>query len=205
MNEDPHDHPTTDLSPYAIRVNALEILLTDAGVTTLDEIRQETDRMDSRTPENGARVVVRAWLDADFKARLLSEPKTALLELGYTMPDNPNPTLEILENTPTTHHMVVCTLCSCYPRALLGRPPDWYKSATYRSRAVLDPRGVLKEFGLELPEDVEIRVSDSTADIRYMVLPQRPSGTEHLNEEELVTLISRDCLIGVANPRTSPI
>ena len=201
MSETHDDHPTSDLSPYALRVQALETLLAEKGVFTLEEVRQEAERMDARSPQDGARIVARAWVDAEFKARLLSDPKATLDEIGHPLPNDPN--LVVLENTETLHHLVVCTLCSCYPRTLLGRPPDWYKSLAYRSRAVVDPRGVIKEFGLELPSEVEIRVADSTADKRYMVLPQRPPGTEHLGEEELAKLVSRDCLIGVANPHSA--
>ena len=132
---------------------------------------------------------------------MLSDPKAALAELGYTLPET-TPQLAVVENTAGVHYLVVCTLCSCYPRALLGTPPDWYKSLAYRSRAVVDPRGVMREFGLDVGEDVEVRVLDSTADLRYLVLPQRPQGTEGMSQEELSKLVSRDSMIGVANPRS---
>lgn len=158
--------------------------------------------MARRSPADGARLVARAWVDPGFRARLLADPKAAAAELGLDATSSAR--LVVVENTPEVHHLVVCTLCSCYPRALLGVPPDWYKSLRYRSRAVVDPRGVMREFGLDLPEPVEVRVLDSTADIRYMVLPRRPPGTEHLSEEELAHLVTRDSLIGVADPRGDP-
>jgi nitrile hydratase alpha subunit len=197
---DGHDHQTGGLSPYALRVQALETLLEEKGVLTRDEVRQSIEMVESRSPTDGARVVARAWVDPRFKARLLSDPRAALAEMGYAIPNDPG--LVVLEDTEEVHHLVVCTLCSCYPRALLGRPPDWYKSLAYRSRAVVDPRGVIQEFGLELPQDIEVRVVDSTADMRYMVLPQRPPGTERLSEEELARLVTRDSLIGVGKPRS---
>ena len=203
-NEDhPHDHDTGDESLYALRVEALEALLAKKGVLTREEVQQEVEAMDSRSPADGARVVARAWVDGEFKARLLADPKATLSELGYSLPNDPD--LEILENTDDVHHLVVCTLCSCYPRNLLGRPPDWYKSLAYRSRAVVEPRNVMLEFGLEVPEDVEVRVMDSNADLRYMVLPQRPAGTEDLSEQALAALVTRDSLIGTTEPRlTAP-
>ena len=196
------EHDTPGLSSYAVRVQALEALLEEKGVLSGDEVRQEVERIDVRSPADGAKVVARAWVDPEFARRLLSDPKSALLEMGYALPDDPG--LAILENTDQLHHLVVCTLCSCYPRNLLGRPPDWYKSLAYRSRAVTDPRGVISEFGLELEEDVDVRVVDSNADLRYMVLPQRPRGTDNLSEEELALLVTRDSLIGVARPHTAP-
>ena len=156
------------------------------------------DQADNRSPADGARVVARAWVDPAFKALLLANPKLALAELGYSLAET-STQLEVVENTGRVHHMVVCTLCSCYPRNILGRPPDWYKSLAYRSRAVSDPRGVMREFGLELNQDVQVRVLDSTADLRYLVLPRRPVGTEGLSEEELAKLVSRDSMIGVAD------
>lgn len=198
--DDGHEHPTHVLSPYALRAEALEALLAEKGILTREEVKEQIELVEARSPADGARVVARAWVDPDFKARLLSDPKAALAELGYSLPNEPE--LVVLENTEHVHHLVVCTLCSCYPRNLLGRPPDWYKSLAYRSRAVVDPRGVLREFGLELPEHIEVRVSDSTADVRYLVLPQRPPGTAHLSEGELAALVTRDSLIGVGNPRS---
>ena len=152
---------------------------------------------EARSPVDGARVVARAWTDADYKRRLLADPEAALLELGYPLVGSAK--LAVLENTDAVHHLVVCTLCSCYPTSLLGLPPDWYKSFAYRSRAVVDPRGVMREFGLDVG-DVEVRVVDSTADLRYLVLPQRPAGTEGMAEEELAGLVTRDSMIGVGVP-----
>ena len=194
-----HTHPgmdTEELGYYALRVAAIEAVLAEKGVLSSGEVQQNVDAVESRSPSDGARVVARAWTDPDFKERLHSDPEAALNEMGYELPD-PTPKLEVFENTETVHHLVVCTLCSCYPRALLGRPPDWYKSFAYRSRAVNDPRGVMKEFGLELAESVEVRVLDSTADVRYLVLPKRPAATEGMTEEELAGLVSRDSMIGV--------
>jgi nitrile hydratase alpha subunit len=185
---------------YEKRTWAIQSLLVEKGVLTADEIRRQIELVDSRTPADGAKVVARAWLDPDFKARLLADAKAAVAELG--LDSGESPVLVAIENTPTVHNMVVCTLCSCYPRALLGLPPDWYKSLSYRSRAVVEPRGVLREFGLELAPDVEVRVYDSSADMRYLVIPERPPGTEHMNEEELAALVTRDSMIGVSRART---
>ena len=195
------DYQTRDLGSYALRVQALKALLVEKKALTRDEIQQEVEEMDARSSADGARVVARAWVDAEFKACLLSNPKAALAELGYSLAYDQE--LVVVENTEKVHHLVVCTLCSCYPSSLLGRPPDWYKSLAYRSRAVKDPRGVIGEFGLRLPEEMKVRVVDSTADIRYMVLPQRPPNTEHLTEQELAGLVSRDSLIGVGKPHTT--
>ncbi len=174
---------------------ALRELLIDRGLITADEIRRQIELIDSRTPALGARVVARAWIDPDFKRRLLQDATAAVGELGITMYDGTQ--LVALDNTARVHNLVVCTLCSCYPRTVLGLPPDWYKSREYRARAVREPRALLAEFGTELPEDVEIRVHDSTADLRYLVLPLRPAGTEHMTEEELTALVTRDSMIGV--------
>ena len=190
-----------ELGYYARRARAMEALLVEKGVCTTAEIQQMIDRVEARTPADGARVVARAWADPAYKERLLSDPEAALAELGYSLPD-PTPMLDVVENTEEVHHLVVCTLCSCYPRALLGRPPDWYKSLAYRSRAVVDPRGVVREFGLELPDSIEVRVLDSTADLRYLVIPRRPQGTEGLSEQELAALVTRDSMIGVTDART---
>ncbi len=205
MSRDHHDHdhphdPVTasDEPAVAARVRALEELLLEKGVVERDELRQRIDWLVSRTPADGARLVARAWIDEDFKERLLADARQAALELDVD--PGPSPVVVALENTETVHHMVVCTLCSCYPKALLGPPPDWYKSLPYRSRAVSDPRGVLREFGLTLDDRVELRVVDSTADIRYVVIPQRPSGTESLDEESLAALVTRDSMIGVSQP-----
>ncbi len=184
---------------YARLTLAMEALLVEKGVCTRQEVQQEAARMDARTPADGARVVARAWTNPAFKARLLADAGSALRELGYSLPDT-TPRLAVVENTEQVHHLVVCTLCSCYPRMLLGRPPDWYKSLAYRSRAVADPRGVMREFGLELREGVEVRVLDSTADLRYLVLPRRPAGTQGLTEAQLAGLVTRDSMIGVTEP-----
>ena len=156
--------------------------------------------MRERTPERGARVVARAWVDPEFKRRLLENGTRACEELGLSVPALK---LIVVENTPAVHNAIVCTLCSCYPRMLLGIPPDWYKSRNYRSRMVREPRSVLAEFGLNLPENMELRVHDSTADMRYMVLPARPAGTEGWSEERLAAIVTRDCMIGVAVPNTA--
>ncbi len=198
---DGHDHthdPVTTAGepPAAARVRALETLLVEKGVVTREELRRRIDWLVSRTPADGARLVARAWLDDAFRERLLADAREAALELD--LDPGPSPVVVALENTEDVHHMVVCTLCSCYPRALLGPPPDWYKSLPYRSRAVSDPRGVLQEFGLTLDERTELRVVDSTADIRYLVVPRRPSGTEALDENALAALVTRDSMIGVA-------
>ena len=147
-------------------------------------------------------MVARAWVDPEFEARLLEDAPSALAELGYSLPETTT-RLAVVENTPQVHHLVVCTLCSCYPRMLLGRPPDWYKSLAYRSRAVVDPRGVMREFGLNLDNTIEVRVLDSTADLRYLVLPRRPRGTGDMSEPELAGLVTRDSMIGVTEARTS--
>jgi len=201
--EGQHDHPESgeELSIYARRAQAIEALLVEKNVCTPAEVQGMMDVVESRSPADGAKVVAHAWADPEFKARLLAEPRSALAEMGYSLPDT-TPRLAVVENTAQVHHMVVCTLCSCYPRTLLGRPPDWYKSFSYRSRAVVDPRGIMREFGLELDESVEVRVLDSTADLRYLVVPRQPAGTEHLPETELAKLISRDSMIGVCNART---
>jgi nitrile hydratase len=198
-----HDHshdPITDgrEPPAAARARALEELLVEKRVVSREDVRRQIDWIVSRSPADGARLVARAWVDPEFKARLLADARTAALELG--LDPGPAPVVEAVENTETVHNMVVCTLCSCYPRALLGPPPAWYKSLPYRSRAVSDPRGVLREFGVELGDDVAVHVHDSTADIRYLVVPRRPDGTESMTEEELASLVTRDSMIGVAYP-----
>jgi nitrile hydratase len=197
-----HDHPheaiANDDSPIAARARALEELLVEKGLVEREDVRRNIDWLVSRSPADGARLVARAWVDPGFKERLLGDARAAALELG--LDPGPSPVVTAVENTERTHHMVVCTLCSCYPRALLGPPPDWYKSLPYRSRAVSDPRGVLEEFGVELENGVEVRVLDSTADIRYLVLPRRPDGTDGLGEDELAALVTRDSMIGVAEP-----
>jgi nitrile hydratase len=180
-----------------IRTRALESLLYEKGLLTpaaVDEVVGKYER--DLGPLNGARVVARAWVDADYKLRLLENATDAIAELGYGGLGGEN--LIALENTPDVHNVVVCTLCSCYPWPVLGLPPGWYKDEAYRSRVVIEPRAVLAEFGLELDDDIEVRVWDSTSDVRYLVVPERPPGTEHLSEEELVPLVTRDAMIGVA-------
>ncbi len=181
---------------YEKRAAAIEKLLIEKGVLTPEDVRQQIERMDSTTPEGGARVVARAWVDPEYKALLFRDARAALAQLGIDYGDMN--VLVAVANTPEVHNIVVCTLCSCYPRPLLGLPPDWYKSLEYRSRTVADPRGVLKEFGLEIGQDVEVRVHDSSADIRYLVVPQRPGGTEGWSEDQLAELVTRDSMIGVA-------
>ena len=190
-----HDEPMSDV---ALRSVAIEALLAEKGMLTAEEVDAQVNRIEARSPADGARVVARAWADTDFKARLLSDPREALAELGINLPEN-TPHLAVVENTEDVHNLVVCTLCSCYPRMLLGRPPDWYKSLAYRSRAVSDPRGVMAEFGFVLPDEKQVTVLDSTADMRYLVLPRRPDGTEGMNEEELAGLVTRDSMIGVSD------
>ena len=203
MSDHGHDHPHApvtngDEPVAAARVRVLEELLVEKGLISRDDVSRGIDWLVSRSPADGARIVARAWVDPAFRERLLADARAAALELG--LDPGPSPVVLAVENTETVHHMVVCTLCSCYPRALLGPPPDWYKSLPYRSRAVSDPRGVLEEFGVELGDDVELRVVDSTADIRYLVLPRRPEGTEEMAEDELAALVTRDSMIGVAVP-----
>ena len=201
-----HDHPhpnqpDIDSEPmgyYQLMGSALGELLMGKGVITADELRAAIENVDSRSPEGGAKVVAKAWTDIEYKARLLENGTAAVDELGIDMPAT---YLVVVENTEKVHNVIVCTLCSCYPRMLLGLPPDWYKAHAYRSRVVREPRAVLKEFGTELSDDVEIRVHDSTADMRYLVLPRRPGGTDSLTEEELVNLVSRDSMIGVTVPK----
>jgi nitrile hydratase len=188
---------TEELSYHARRVRAMETLLAEKSVLTVEEVQRNVDSVESRSPADGARVVARAWTNPDYRAQLLSDPEAALSDMGYTLPD-PTPKLGVVENSDDVHHLVVCTLCSCYPRALLGRPPDWYKSFAYRSRAVVDPRGVLEEFGTAVSENTEVVVLDSTADLRYLVLPQRPAGTDGMSEEDLASLVTRDSMIGVS-------
>jgi nitrile hydratase subunit alpha len=195
----PHEEVRHESSPYAARIRAIEALLLEKGVLTEPEIQDRIAYMEARSPANGARLVARAWVDPEFKERLLSDTKGTAQELGM---DASGPVeFVVVENTPAVHNLIVCTLCSCYPRAILGSPPDWYKSFEYRSRAVREPHAVIREFGFEPPEGVEVAVHDSTADIRYMVLPMRPPGTEDMNEEQLAELVTRDSLIGVSVPR----
>ncbi|MDJ0992820.1 MAG: nitrile hydratase subunit alpha [Dinoroseobacter sp.] len=198
----PHDHaphpyrPDQDgpLTEAQVTEIAIRELLIEKGITTASEVTAEVEAMDARSPAQGARVIARAWTDADFKARLLADGTAACEELGIEMG-----TLKLvaLENTETTHNVIVCTLCSCYPRNLLGLPPDWYKSRAYRSRTVKEPRAVLREFGTRLPDKMAVRVHDSTADMRYLVIPSRPEGSDTLTEDALAALVTRDGMIGV--------
>jgi len=196
-----HDHapitvPAGTPGYYEIMETAMRELLAEKGLIQPAEIRRQIEVLDSRTPQLGAKVVARAWVDSEFRARLLANGRSACEELGITFYDDTQ--LIVLENTRDIHNLIVCTLCSCYPRPVLGLPPDWYKQKPYRARAVKEPRNVLAEFGTVIPEEVEIRVSDSTAMVRYLVLPQRPNGTETWSEEELASLVTRDTMIGVA-------
>jgi nitrile hydratase len=195
----PHDDPDHSTLPSepALRVKALESLLVEKGLVDPAALDAIVDAYENRIgPRNGARVVARAWTDPEFKRRLLEDATTAIGEMGFLGRQGEH--VVVVENTPAVHNMVVCTLCSCYPWPLLGLPPVWYKSDAYRSRAVIDPRGVLREFGVEAGDDVEVRVWDSTAEIRYLVLPQRPVGSEGLDEAQLAELVTRDSMIGVA-------
>ena len=197
------DHPHHDApSDFAARVKALEALLIEKGLVdkqALDALVDTYERVIG--PRNGARVVARAWLDPKYKQRLLEDATAAIAELGFKGMQGEH--MVALENTATVHNLVVCTLCSCYPWPVLGLPPAWYKSPAYRSRAVIDPRGVLRELGVDLPSEIEVRVWDSTAEIRYLVLPQRPAGTERLDEEGLARLVTRDAMIGAARELAS--
>jgi nitrile hydratase len=214
MSEHGHDHVHGDhdvsqhdpeaaernrVGYYGKRLYAIRELLVARGVLTDDDIQREIEYMDARSPANGARLVARAWVDPAFKQRLLSDPKAACADMGIDATGLTE--FVVLENTETVHNLVVCTLCSCYPRPILGRPPDWYKSFAYRSRAVVEPRAVMAEFGTTLPPSVEVRVFDSSADIRYLVLPMRPPGTDGLSEAQLSELVTRDSLIGVTEAR----
>ena len=190
-----HEHPKHELSHFAKRIYAIRDLLVEKGVITEKDIQCQIEYQEARTPANGAKLVARAWTDPAFKARLIADPKAACAEMGIDATAINE--FVVLENSEKVRHMVVCTLCSCYPRPILGRPPDWYKSFNYRQRSVADPRGVMREFGLVLADDVEVRVHDSTADIRYIVLPLRPAGTESLSVAELEKLVTRDSMIGV--------
>jgi nitrile hydratase subunit alpha len=194
-----HDHQVVP-SDLALRVKALESLLVEKGLVDPAALDAVVDAYERKIgPRNGARVVARAWVDPAYKARLLADGTSAMAELGYGGAQGEH--MVVVENTPEVHNLVVCTLCSCYPWSVLGLPPVWYKSAAYRARAVIDPRGVLREFGLELPEHTEVRVWDSTAELRYLVLPERPAGSEGLSEEDLAALVTRDAMVGVAAVR----
>ena len=195
-----HAHPHAEISVgrpgyYDVMETAVRELLIEKKLIRADEIRRQIEVLDSRTPALGAKVVARAWTDPAFRARLLANGRAGCEELGISFYDDTQ--LIVIENTAKVHNLIVCTLCSCYPRPVLGLPPDWYKAKPYRARAVVEPRAVLAEFGTIIPDDVDVRVHDSTAMVRYLVLPKRPAGTEHFSEEELAALVTRDTMIGV--------
>jgi nitrile hydratase subunit alpha len=210
MADDPHSHShshahgsgeVSELSDLQLRVRALETILTEKGYidpAALDAIVEACETQIG--PHNGARIVARAWVDPEFKKRLLEDASEAANSLGHVSPVGAH--LIALENTPDQHNLVVCTLCSCYPWEVLGLPPVWYKSAPYRSRAVIDPKGVLSDFGLKLPEETKVRIWDSTAETRFLVLPMRPEGTEGWSEEQLAELVSRDSMVGTGLPKS---
>ena len=204
-HDHPHDHPhdhapiesPAEAAPsyYEVMETSIRELLFEKQLIGPAEIRRQLEVLDSRTPALGAKIVARAWVDPEFRSRLLADGRSACEDFGITFYDDTK--LIVLENTAKVHNLIVCTLCSCYPRPVLGLPPDWYKAKPYRARAVKEPRAVLKEFGTVIPEDVEIRVSDSTSMMRYLVLPRRPEGTENFTEEQLAALVTRDAMIGV--------
>lgn len=202
---DPHapriDHDAGPASPYEVLERAMRELLIDKGVLSHQEIAAQIDLMDSRSPSLGAKVIARAWTDPAFKAQLLADTRAALQSMDIDIGSIAE--FRVIENTPDVHNVVVCTLCSCYPKMLLGVPPAWYKSLSYRSRTVAAPRDVLAEFGLAIPASAEVRVHDSTADLRYIILPRRPEGTEGWSAAELEALVTRDCMIGTAVPVAS--
>ena len=196
-----HDHPDDERGPpsdHEVLSRAMQELLEERGVITAEQVRARMEQFDKDFPARGARVIAHAWVDPEFKQRLLADGKAACAEFGIDLEAD---RLIAVENTPEVHNVVVCTLCSCYPRALLGMPPTWYKSENYRKRVVRDPRAVLKEFGTVLPENVTVRVHDSNADMRYVVVPMRPKGTEGWDEEQLASILTRDTLVGVALPK----
>ena len=200
-----HPHPKqpdledSPLTHYQAMTSAVMELLQDKGIISAEEIRKMIEMIDSRSPATGAKVVAKAWTDPDFKAKLLENVNKAAAEIGI---DAGHIEIRAVENTEDTHNLIVCTLCSCYPRLLIGLPPDWYKSRAFRSRAVSEPRAVIAEFGTQIPDDVKVVVHDSTADLRYMVLPARPEGTEGMDEEALAELVTRDCMVGTALPKS---
>lgn len=194
-----HHHHARPVSAAELRARAFEALLAEKGLVSTDAIDAVVTYYEQDVgPQNGARVVARAWVDDGYRERLLEHPNEALDELGYGGMEGHN--MAVVANSETVHNVIVCTLCSCYPWPVLGLPPSWYKSEPYRARVVAEPRAVLREFGLELADDVEVRVWDSSAELRYLVLPLRPAGTEDLGEDELVALVTRDCMIGTALP-----
>ena len=197
MRDEPHAHRAAPPAPVEARVAAIESVLVEKGLLDRAQVDAIVEHFEHNLgPMNGAKVVARAWVDPGYKGRLLADGTAAIAELGFGGAEGDH--MVVVENTPTVHNLVVCTLCSCYPWSVLGLPPVWYKSAPYRARSVIDPRGVLREFGLELAEDVEVRVWDSTAELRYLVLPERPTGTEGMTEAALAQLVTRDAMVGVA-------
>jgi nitrile hydratase subunit alpha len=201
-HHDHEEHAKRELSPLELRVRALETLLTDKGYIDPAALDVLIDAYQTKIgPRNGARVVARSWCDPAFRRWLLDDATAAIASLGFTGRQGEH--MVAVENTPAVHNMVVCTLCSCYPWAVLGLPPTWYKSAPYRARAIKDPRGVLEEFGVALPASTQIRIWDSTAEVRYLVLPLRPAGTERLSEPELANLVTRDSMIGTGLPKAA--
>ena len=196
----PENRDVDEAGHYELMATAIRDLLVEKGVVTPEQIRTQLEFMDSRGPAVGAEIVARAWTDPAFKQRLMEDGTAAVAELGIPMAGTE---LVVVENTPDAHNMIVCTLCSCYPRTILGLPPDWYKSKSYRSRAVIEPRAVLKEFGTEIPDGVTVRVHDSNADMRYLVLPMRPEGTDGWDAERLAGIVTRDCMVGTALPDAS--
>lgn len=204
-NDHGHDHPGTtpdvnETGYYELMARAMKELLVEKNVVSADDVRRNLEFLDSRDPADGAKIVARAWTDPEFKKRLLENGTAAVAEMGISMGDVE---LIVVENTDKVHNMIVCTLCSCYPRPILGLPPDWYKSKSYRSRAVNEPRTVLKEFGTEVPEGKTVRVHDSNADMRYLVLPQQPEGTEGWTAEQLAAIVTRDAMVGVIVPKAA--
>lgn len=204
----PHDHdhdhapivdPDRPVNEYEVLEQAVRELLIEKGLISANDVHSQIDATDSRNPALGAKIIAKAWTDPSFKARLLADARSALKEMDIETGNLAE--LTVVENTPDLHHVVVCTLCSCYPRMILGIPPAWYKSTAYRSRIVAEPREVLREFGTELPDQTEVRVHDSTADMRYLVIPQRPAGTDHASEVELAGLVTRDAMIGTGHPK----
>ena len=205
-----HDHGHThagvqpdDTSPpgrYELVVLAMRDLLLEKGIVKPDQLRRGAELLDSWQPSQGAKIVARAWTDPDFKKRLLEDGNEAVADFGIDMA---GAKLTVVENTDKVQNVLVCTLCSCYPRAVIGLPPDWYRSKSYRARVIKEPRKVLAEFGTELPDDMTVRVHDSLADLRYIVIPRRPAGTEGWSEEKLASIVTRDCMVGVANPNVA--
>jgi nitrile hydratase len=196
-DDSPHDIDET--ARYPLMTEAIREILVEKGIISADAVRRLIEQMDARSEVTGAKIVAHAWLNPAFKERLLANANEAIAELGVDLDDATH--LIVVENTETVHNVIVCTLCSCYPRLVLGMPPEWYKSKAYRSRVVIEPRAVLKEFGTVLPDHITVRVHDSNADMRYLVLPMRPPGTEGWSEDALAEIVTRDCMVGVTVPR----